>query len=106
MGILVSPHADGDRGRERARQFIALYLSAMPNIAKETGERVTPSATRSTRRDCRPRPGWSRTRSSTGPPPQAPRTNAARLVAYRAAGVQTVVMTPVTGSMAAVIDLL
>ncbi len=37
MGILTSPDADSAAGKDRARSFIALYLSMFPNIAKETG---------------------------------------------------------------------
>jgi 5,10-methylenetetrahydromethanopterin reductase len=37
MCIVVSPHADGRRGRDGARRFIGLYLSLFPNVARETG---------------------------------------------------------------------
>jgi len=37
MIVLCSPHEDSAVGKDRARQFIALYLSLFPNIAKETG---------------------------------------------------------------------
>jgi 5,10-methylenetetrahydromethanopterin reductase len=37
MIVLASPHADSAVGKDRARRFIALYLSLFPNIAKETG---------------------------------------------------------------------
>jgi 5,10-methylenetetrahydromethanopterin reductase len=106
MGILVSPHPDGDEGRERARQFIALYLSAMPNIASETGERVDairdafhahglPAAARLVSDETVDR------LAAAGTPDEC----RARLDAYRAAGVRTVVMTPVPGAMDAVLDL-
>jgi 5,10-methylenetetrahydromethanopterin reductase len=36
MGIVCSPHHDRAVGMDGARQFIALYLSVMPNIAQET----------------------------------------------------------------------
>jgi 5,10-methylenetetrahydromethanopterin reductase len=107
MGILVSPHPDGDEGRERARQFIALYLSAMPNIAKETGEHVDairdafgaeglPAAARLVSDEMVDR------LAAAGTPDEC----RARLDAYRAAGVQTIVMTPVPGAMDAVLDTL
>jgi 5,10-methylenetetrahydromethanopterin reductase len=37
MLVFVSPHEDREEGRERARRFLALYLSLFPNIARETG---------------------------------------------------------------------
>lgn len=36
MCVVVSPHADADRGRDAARRFIAVYLSLFPNVARET----------------------------------------------------------------------
>ena len=106
MGILVSPHPDGDEGRERARQFIALYLSAMPNIAKETGERVDairdafgaeglPAAARLVSDETVDR------LAAAGTPDEC----RARLAAYAAAGVETIVMTPVPGAMDEVLAL-
>jgi 5,10-methylenetetrahydromethanopterin reductase len=35
--LVVSPDEDSRRGKDRARRFIALYLSLFPNIARETG---------------------------------------------------------------------
>jgi 5,10-methylenetetrahydromethanopterin reductase len=35
--LVVSPDRDSRRGKDRARRFIALYLSLFPNIARETG---------------------------------------------------------------------
>jgi 5,10-methylenetetrahydromethanopterin reductase len=35
--LVVSPDPDSRRGKDRARRFIALYLSLFPNIARETG---------------------------------------------------------------------
>jgi 5,10-methylenetetrahydromethanopterin reductase len=105
MGILVSPDADGDAGRERARQFIALYLSAMPNIAKETGERVDPI------RDAFHAEGLAAAARHVSDETVGRLAAAgtfeecrARLDAYRRAGVQTLVLTPVPGAMDAVID--
>ena len=37
MMLVVSPDEDSRRGKDRARRFIALYLSLFPNIARETG---------------------------------------------------------------------
>jgi 5,10-methylenetetrahydromethanopterin reductase len=37
MCVVVSPHADAQRGRDAARRFIAVYLSLFPNVARETG---------------------------------------------------------------------
>jgi 5,10-methylenetetrahydromethanopterin reductase len=37
MAVLSSPDADSQAGKDRARRFIALYLSLFPNIARETG---------------------------------------------------------------------
>ena len=68
MAVLVSPHEDGDEGRDGARRFIALYLSLFPNIAKETGvpERyVTWFASASTPRASTRRHSSFRTTSST-----------------------------------------
>ena len=107
MGILVSPDEDGDRARERARQFIALYLSAMPNIARETGERVDAI------RDAFHGEGLGAAArlvsdetvdrlAAAGTPEEC----RARLDAYRRAGVDTLVLTPVPGAMDAVIDAL
>ena len=36
MCIVVSPHADGQAGRDGARRFVP-YLSLFPNVARETG---------------------------------------------------------------------
>jgi 5,10-methylenetetrahydromethanopterin reductase len=105
MGILVSPHADGDEGRERARQFIALYLSAMPNIAKEAGEPVDAI------RDVFGRDGLAAAARHVSDETVDRLAAAgtfeecrARLDAYRRAGVETLVLTPVPGAMDAVID--
>ena len=35
--LVVSPDENSRRGKDRARRFIALYLSLFPNIARETG---------------------------------------------------------------------
>ena len=35
--LVVSPDEDSRRGKDRARRFVALYLSLFPNIARETG---------------------------------------------------------------------
>ena len=37
MMIVVSPDADSKAGKDRARRFIAVYLTMFPNIARETG---------------------------------------------------------------------
>jgi 5,10-methylenetetrahydromethanopterin reductase len=37
MSIVVSPHEDGQAGRDAARRFVTLYLAVMPNIAAESG---------------------------------------------------------------------
>jgi 5,10-methylenetetrahydromethanopterin reductase len=37
MCVVVSPHEDGQRGRDAARRFLAVYLSMFPNVARETG---------------------------------------------------------------------
>jgi 5,10-methylenetetrahydromethanopterin reductase len=107
MGILVSPDADGDIGRDRARAFIALYLSMMPNIAKETGEAV--DAIRAAFHDkgldaaARLVPDATVDRLAAAGTPDECR---ARLDEYARAGVGTVVMTPVPGALDAVLELL
>lgn len=35
--LCVSPHAESGEGKDRARRFVALYLSLFPNLARETG---------------------------------------------------------------------
>jgi 5,10-methylenetetrahydromethanopterin reductase len=37
MMIVASPDEDSKAGKDRARRFVAVYLSLFPNIAKETG---------------------------------------------------------------------
>jgi 5,10-methylenetetrahydromethanopterin reductase len=37
MMIVASPDEDSKAGKDRARRFVAVYLSMFPNIAKETG---------------------------------------------------------------------
>ena len=37
MMIVASPQEDSKAGKDRARRFVAVYLSMFPNIAKETG---------------------------------------------------------------------
>ena len=37
MSVLTSPDADSATGKRRAHEFICLYLSLFPNIARETG---------------------------------------------------------------------
>jgi 5,10-methylenetetrahydromethanopterin reductase len=110
MGILVSPHSDSATGKERARQFIALYLSAMPNIAKETGlangvleEIRSVFAAEGLAAAARLVSDHTVDRLAVAGTPDECR---ARLDAYRQAGVDTVVMTPVPGAMDAVIEQL
>ena len=108
MGILVSPDADSAAGKDRARQFIALYLSVMPNIAKETG--VPPGeleAIRSAFGDAGVGAAAPHVSDETvdrlaaaGTPDEC----RSRLDAYRQAGIDTIVMTPVPGAMDAVIE--
>jgi 5,10-methylenetetrahydromethanopterin reductase len=106
MGILVSPHEDGDAGRDRARQFIALYLSAMPNIARETGVEV--DAIRSAFADHGLAAAARRVSdevvdrlAAAGTPDEC----RARLDAYRRAGVEVPVLTPVPGAMEATLAM-
>jgi 5,10-methylenetetrahydromethanopterin reductase len=110
MGILVSPDADSATGKDRARTFIALYLSAMPNIAKETG---LPEAEVTAIRSAFHADGLPAAArlvsdavvdrlAAAGTPDEC----RARLEAYQAAGVGTIVMTPVPGTMDAVLEQL
>ena len=67
--LVVSPDEDSRRGKDRARRFIALYLSLFPNIARETGlpepNGSSRSGRRSSRRVSRPPRRSSTTRPST-----------------------------------------
>ena len=37
MSVLSCPHPDSETGKRRAHEFVCLYLSLFPNIARETG---------------------------------------------------------------------
>jgi 5,10-methylenetetrahydromethanopterin reductase len=110
MGILACPNEDEEAGRDAARRFIALYLGTMPNIAKETGlpERTITDVANALWGD-----GLDAATqlvpeeaidllAAAGTPEQCRK----RLDEYRAAGIDTVVLAPVEGTIETAIELL
>jgi 5,10-methylenetetrahydromethanopterin reductase len=110
MCIVVSPHADAQRGRDAARRFVAVYLSLFPNVARETG--LEPTFVEELRSAF----------SAGGVERAAPRVSdevvdlltaagtvedcRRRLEEYRAAGVQLAVLAPIEGSLELAIESL
>jgi 5,10-methylenetetrahydromethanopterin reductase len=108
MAVLVSPHEDGEEGRNGARRFIALYLSLFPNIAKETG---VPESLRDSVRDRFQAEGIEAAAklvpddvvnllAAAGTPAEC----RARIAEYRRAGVALPVLIAVEGALDAVVD--
>jgi 5,10-methylenetetrahydromethanopterin reductase len=108
MAIVCSPDADRQKGLDGARRFIALYLSLMPNIAKETelgeaeiteirttfGNEGLDAATALVGDDV------VEALAVAGTPDDCRR----RLDEYRAAGIQLCVLAPMDGTIELVID--
>jgi 5,10-methylenetetrahydromethanopterin reductase len=110
MGILACPNEDEEVGRNAARRFIALYLGTMPNIAKETG---LPESTINAVANALWDDGLDAATlkvpeeaidllAAAGTPDQCRK----RLDEYRAAGIDTVVLAPVEGTIETAIELL
>jgi 5,10-methylenetetrahydromethanopterin reductase len=108
MAVLVSPHEDGEEGRNGARRFIALYLSLFPNIAKETG---VPEALRDAVRETFHSEGIDAAAklvpddvvnllAAAGTPEEC----RSRIAEYRRAGVALPVLIAVEGALDAVVD--
>jgi 5,10-methylenetetrahydromethanopterin reductase len=110
MMLVVSPDRDSRRGKDRARRFIALYLSLFPNIARETGlpagwlERVSQSfhaqGVEAAARLVDDATVDSLTAAGT------PEECQARIEEYRRAGVDLAVMVALDGAIEQTIDLL
>ena len=110
MCIVVSPHADGQAGRDGARRFIAVYLSLFPNVARETG--LDPEFVQRLRAVFTERgvdaaaplvsDGVVDLLSASGTVEDC----RGRLDEYRAAGVQLPVLAPVDGTLELTIDAL
>jgi 5,10-methylenetetrahydromethanopterin reductase len=110
MSIVVSPHEDGQVGRDGARRFVTLYLAMMPNIAKESG---VPADQLETIRSTYERHGLERAMelvddeivcrlSAAGTPAEC----RAKLDEYRAAGIGLTVLTAPGPEIERAIDLL
>jgi 5,10-methylenetetrahydromethanopterin reductase len=110
MSIVVSPHEDGQIGRDVARRFVTLYLAAMPNIAKESG---VPSARIDVIRAAYEQHGLERAMecvddeivchlSAAGTPAEC----RAKLDEYRASGVSVTVLTAPGPEIERAIDFL
>ena len=110
MCIVVSPHADGQTGRDGARRFIAVYLSLFPNVARETGldesfvEHLRSVFTEGGVDAAAPLVGDAVVNllSASGTVRECRR----RLDDYRAAGVELPVLAPVDGALELTIDAL
>lgn len=109
MGIVCSPDLDGDVGRERARRFVALYLSLFPNVARETG---IDSDLIAAVRDAFGRAGLEAAVAVMGSDPVqrlaaagTPAEVRDRLDEYVEAGVDMPVLVPVEGALEAVLAL-
>ncbi len=108
--LVVSPDRDSRRGKDRARRFIALYLSLFPNIARETGlppawlERLSQAfhgdGVEAAARLVDDAIVDSLTAAGT------PEECQARMDEYRRAGVDLAVMVPLDGAIEQTIDLL
>jgi 5,10-methylenetetrahydromethanopterin reductase len=110
MMLVASPDEDSARGKDRARRFIALYLSMFPNIAKETG---LPEATVAQMRQAFTAHGVDAAArfvddeivdllSVAGTPAECRR----RIDAYRAAGVDLPILVSLEGAIDQTIELL
>lgn len=110
MAVVVSPHEDSAQGKDGGRRFIALYLSMFPNIASETGlaqELVGDVRTVFERDGLEAAAALVPDEvvdllSASGTPQEC----RARLGAYRDAGVELIVLTPVPGALRSAIELL
>jgi 5,10-methylenetetrahydromethanopterin reductase len=110
MCIVVSPHADGQAGRDGARRFIAVYLSLFPNVARETRldedfvEHLRAVFTEEGVDAAAPLVGDDVVNllTAAGTVDDCRR----RLGEYRAAGVQLPVLAPVDGALELTIDAL
>ncbi|MCW3006409.1 MAG: class flavin-dependent oxidoreductase [Solirubrobacterales bacterium] len=110
MGILTCPHEDSREGKDAARRFISVYLSVMPNIARETGldpefiERVsTTFFADGIETAARLIPdAVVDDIAAAGTPAECHE----RLDEYRAAGIHTPVVAPVEGLLGRTIELL
>ncbi len=110
MAIVTSPHEDSRTGKDGARRFIALYLSAFPNIARETGvpeNRVVEVRTTLARRGLEAAATLVDDEvvdrlAAAGTPDEC----RARLEVYRDAGVAVTVLAPVEGALERILDTL
>lgn len=110
MAIVCSPNADRKTGLDGARRFIALYLSLMPNIAKETelGEaeidniRTTFTGEGLDAATALVGDDVVDSLAAAGTPEDCRR----RLDDYRAAGVELCVLAPMEGTIDLVVDQL
>jgi 5,10-methylenetetrahydromethanopterin reductase len=110
MGILACPHEDSKTGKDNARRFIAVYLSVMPNIARETGlpdellEQVSQTFfSEGLEAAARHIPDEVVDAIAAAGTPEECN---ARLDEYRAAGIDLPVLAPVEGLIETTIDLL
>ncbi|QEC46114.1 LLM class flavin-dependent oxidoreductase [Baekduia soli] len=110
MAVLTCADDDEQAARDAARRFIGLYLGAMPNIAQETGlpQRVLDDvgnalAGEGLEAAARLVPEEAiDLLAAAGTPEQCRR----RLDAYREAGIDLVVLTPLEGTIGPTIDLM
>jgi 5,10-methylenetetrahydromethanopterin reductase len=108
--LVVSPDEDSRRGKDRARRFIALYLSLFPNIARETGlpeawlEQVRQTFSAQGVEAAAPLVDDATVDSLTAA--GTPAECQARIDEYRRAGVDLPVMVALEGAIDQTIDLL
>lgn len=110
MMLLASPDEDSATGKDRARRFIALYLSLFPNIAKETG---LAAGFMASVRDAFHAEGLDAAAARVGDDvvdllaaAGTPEECRARIEAYRRAGVGVPVLIAVDGALDAVVETL
>jgi 5,10-methylenetetrahydromethanopterin reductase len=110
MMLVVSPDEDSNAGKDRARRFIAVYLSMFPNIARETGlPAELLDALRAALREGGPEAGAALVSdqvvdslTAAGTPGEVRQ----RLDEYRRAGIQLTVLIPLEGAVEAAIEAL